>query len=230
MRTRLVAEGVLSILVIFCCGCTVQTGAPTIAPTIDQSASIGEERQRVAQNCLDLWVNTIAAQTVVEYGENMTNYKGDPVEPVIVENQDGTLHVDVMSYYFEDWGASNNVPWERIKESILDGVGCPFEPSVQAELDQRTQECFDTWINAYAPQTTIDAGLAVTSPDGQLIAEPVVSLGPDDRYHVNLTSDNFTEWVAANHVPQEHITASTLYGQACPYGPSPGPMPTVTPS
>jgi len=218
------------LLVVCCCGCTVHTGPPAIAPTIDQSASIEEERQRVAQNCLDLWVNTVASQTVVEHGENITNYKGDPVEPVIVENEDGTLHVDVTSYYFEDWATSNNVPWGRIKESILDGVGCPFEPLVEAELNQRTQDCLDTWINSYAPQTTIDAGLAIVRSDGTPIAIPVVALGTDGRYHVDISSDYFDEWVTANHVPQEHITASTLYGKACPYGPSPEPTPTATAS
>jgi len=102
--------------------------------------------------------------------------------------------------------------------------GCDLSPGNvstpgldQVTRDQMASDCLDLWINTDAPQTTIDAGLVVTSPDGKPIAEPAVILGSDGRYHVNLTSDDFTEWVTADNVPQEHITASTLYGQACPY-------------
>jgi len=96
MRTRLVAEGILSMLVICCCGCTVQTNAPTPTPTVD-----GEVMQIAAQDCLDLWVNSEAPQSVIDAGMAPADPNGNVfVHPILTQDAEGVYHTHPGSAEF----------------------------------------------------------------------------------------------------------------------------------
>jgi len=216
---------VLDVLLVVCLSsCSIWSGdTPTPTPTVDQASVDGQAKQQVAESCLDLWVNAFAPQTIRDNGEAMTDSSGGPVdEPVLVREEDGHLHVDTTSRFFDRWITTNDVPWTDIQIALLAGVGCPYDPVVKEKLDQETQDCLKIWVNTQAPRSAIDAGLVTTSPDGIPI-QPVLTLSSDGQYQVDILSSNFQVWIADTDdyfVPWDHIYTQTIAGEGCPYGQS----------
>ena len=194
-------------------GCGLLPGnVPSSPPAFDEEA-----QEQVAADCLDLWLNTEAPRSAIDNGMASVDTHGLSMVIVVTQNEDGRYHAETTSPDFTDWAMSNNVPWATITSSIDDGVGCPYEPSVKAELDQKIRDCFDTWVNDDASQSVIDAGLATTAPDGTPVSDPALVIGADGRYHVDTASDWFTTWATANYMPREYMTSSIRQGRACPY-------------
>ena len=228
MRTRLrfVAAGVL--LVVCLAGCDLSPGDVS-TPSVDQAT-----REQMASDCLDIWLNTDAAHDLIVSGMGM---KDDNGIAVVVQDSNGKYHANAGTNAFIGWIALKGNPWTDIKISILSGVGCPYDPIVKAELDQETQDCLQVWVNTEASQAAVDAGLVTTGPDGVPVS-PVLTLGSDGQYRVDILSDNFQVWIAdtddsGTHdyfVPWDHIYFQAIADEGCPYGPSPEQSPTATAS
>ena len=218
----------ICILVILGClsACKVGPGT-TITPTPTPSLDY-DTRQQMAINCLDLWLNTEAPPDIIDAGL----VKSGGVS-AITRDADGLYHANSGTISFAEWVdyPTHYVPLDTIADAILAGWGCPYDPVVKAKIEQAEQECLDIWANNEPPQSAIDAGLATTLPDGTSV-QPVITRNASGAYHVDVTADGFQTWADSTdyYAPWDDITSSTLFGHACPYGPSPEQTPTAMPS
>ena len=217
---------IVGMLAVFCLsGCVSSPGsAPTPTPSLDH-----DTRQQMATECLDLWLNTEAPQTLIDAGMATTWPDGDAFdEPAITQDDNGLYHSHPGTVGFANWANHNATAWDPITDAIFAGWGCPYDPVVKAKIDQAEQECLDIWVNDDPPQAAIDAGVATVGPDGAPV-QPVLSRDASGAYHADTTSDSFQEWVDSTdyYVPWDKIEL-IFYGEPCPYGPSPEQTPTAT--
>jgi len=215
---------VACVLLVMCLSaCSPGSGStPSTRPTLDFDAAI---------DCLDLWLNTEVPQSVIDAGLASTDpYGNTVVVPPLVRDADGLYHAQPSSDFFEAW-AGNTTPWPQITIAIQYGVGCPYDPVVKAKLDQETQDCLQVWVNTKASQAVIDAGLVTTGPDGVPVS-PVLTLGSDGQYRVDILSGNFQAWIADtdDHFVWDNIYDQAIADEGCPYGPSPEQSPAATAS
>ena len=227
MRLRFLAVGVLLVCLTGCGPVSNSVPTPTPTPSVDH-----DTRQQMAGECLDLWLDTEAPQTLIDVGINTTKPNGDTFsEPAITQDEDGLYHAHPSTLAFAYWANHNSTPYPEIIGAIVAGWGCPYDPVVKAKIEQAEQECLDIWANNEPPQAAIDAGLATTLPDGTSVL-PVITQDSAGAYHVDIDADGFQTWVDSKdyYVPWDDITSLTLFGDACPYGPSPEQTPTATAS
>jgi len=212
MRNRFVLAAPL-IVVMCLAGC-----GPVSGGTSATSAPTTSDTDQMVADCLDLWLNTDATQTVIDNGMTDVDNDGLPVH-VVTQNADGSYHADQTSPDFFNWVISNyGMPWAGIRIAIFNGVGCPYDPVVKAKLDQEEQDCLQVWVNRDAPQAAIEAGLATTGPDGTPV-QPVLTSNLSGQYTVDIHSDNLQAWVT-NHdgyVPWDNIYTQALAGQGAPF-------------
>jgi len=100
-------------------------GLPDPEETSGSSADAAMEQ--AASDCLDIWLNTKAPQSVINAGLTPTSDGYRPAVPVITALPDGLYHADTSSAPFAAWCEHNPIPWTTITGSILHGQGCPFE-------------------------------------------------------------------------------------------------------
>lgn len=84
----------------------------------------------------------------------------------------------------------------------------------QAAREQAFEACLDTWLNALAPQSTIDAGLKPYD-DGQTTYPPVITV-VNGRYHADPKARGITHLEDLG-MPTADIEASIYFGHGCPY-------------
>jgi len=228
MKTWLRAMTTAVLLVVCLSGCgPVSGGSPTSVPSLDEDA-----QEKMATDCLDLWLNTEAPQTLIDLGMGtITDLSQPPYINLPVTQDNGVYHSHSGTPEFEDWVATLGPTWVNIQAAIVYGVGCPYDPVVKVKIEQAEQECLDIWANNEPPQAAIDAGLSTTLPDGTSVL-PVITRDSAGAYHVDITADGFQDWVDGDgyFVPWDHITHLTVFGQTCPYGPSPEQTPMATAS
>ena len=210
MRKRFVLAALIVVVCLAGCGPVSGGSSATSAPTISDA-------DQMVADCLDLWLNTEAPQSVIDAGMAEVANNGLPVTQIVVtQNADGSYHADQTSPDFFDWVLSNDgVPWAGIRIAIFNGTGCPYDPVVKAKLDQEEQDCLQVWVNRDASQAAIEAGLATTGPDGTPV-QPVLTSNPSGQYTVDIHSDNFQAWITNQDVPWDNIYTQTLAGQGCP--------------
>ena len=228
MRLRTLAMILATTLVVFLAVCLsacepVSGGVPTPTPTPSLDY---DTRQQMAVDCLDVWLNTEAPQDIIDAGL----VKSGSVS-AITQDADGLYHANSGTISFAEWVdyPTHYVPLDTIADAILAGWGCPYDPVVKVKMEQAEQECLDIWANNEPPQAAIDAGLSATLPDGTSVL-PVITRDASGAYHVDIAADGFQIWVDSTdyYVPWAHITSLTLFGDACPYGPSPEDTPSAT--
>jgi len=119
---RMVAIGIVTTIVIVAGACSTN-GVQTPEQS---SSSYAAAMNRLASDCLDTWLNTLAPQSAIDDGLiPVTDGQSQP-EPIITQNPDGSYHAHPERGGFDQWEMRNRVPYTDIQLAILNGTGCPY--------------------------------------------------------------------------------------------------------
>ena len=219
MRIRTLAMIFATALVVSLAVCLstcgpMSDGVPTPTTTLGP-----DEQQQMATDCLDLWLNTEAPQSVLDAGVAPIDQAGNTFDhPALTLDKDGLYHSHPGSASFQNWVGYNHTAWSEITDAMSGGWGCPYDPVVKTKIERAEQDCLTNWANDDPQQAAIDAGLATTLPDGTSV-QPVIIRNASGAYQVDITVDSFQTWVDSTdyYVPWTQIISDTIHGRGCTF-------------
>ena len=138
MKVRFACVAVIAVGVLMgLAGCAGGSGMTPQESASSQGAAEKAEhaaREAMLFACMEVWLRTEAPRSVIDDGFIPLTDGQSPAQPALVLDDDGVPHLNLiedngefaMGPYVGTWAARNRVPVIRMKQSILDGKGCPY--------------------------------------------------------------------------------------------------------